>query len=357
MKPRLLALFASAAVLALSSTLAHAADLPRRRAPPVAPMAPAPAPVFAPVPVFTWTGAYVGLNAGWGWNNNDNNNGFFGGGTNNYTVPLLGGGVATYSLTTPNTFFGNGGNDNGFVGGAQVGYNFQMPGSAFVFGVEADIQGVWNDDDNNNGFFGTGPTLYRVAPTAAGVTGTGFGVAPVRAGARGNLALFEQGGAFGPNGLDWFGTLRLRAGVAFDRLLVYATGGLAFGEGNNNNVFLSSSGNSIPAPFFVSPAAAAAGLRVNNGGGIFDNNNDIRWGWTLGAGLEYAFTSNLTLKLEGLYVNLDQNNNIFGGGDIAGVTNTGAPVRRSGGGFVFNNDNNADFFVVRGGLNFKFNTF
>ena len=352
MKARLLGLLAGTAVLTLSSTFAQAADLPSRR---MAPMAPAP--TFAPVPVFTWAGAYVGVNAGWGWNDDDNN-GFFGGGTSNYAVPLIGGGVANYTLSNPNSFFGNDNNNDGFVGGAQAGYNFQAPGSPWVFGVEADIQGVWNDD-NDNGFFGTGPSLFRVAPTAAGVTGTGFGVAPAVAGAGGNLALFEQGGAFGRNGLDWFGTLRLRAGVAFDRLLVYGTGGLAYGEGDsNNNFIITSSGNSIRAPFYISPAAAARGVSVNNGGGIFDNGDDIRWGWTLGAGVEYAFTNNLTLKLEGLWVNLDRDNNFVGTGTgNAGVTNTGAPVRRTDAGFSFNNDDSSDFFIVRGGLNWKFNTF
>ncbi|MCJ2067244.1 porin family protein, partial [Methylobacterium sp. J-030] len=48
-------LLASAAT-ALLTGAASAADLPRRAAPP---------PVFTPVPVFTWTGAYFGINAGY----------------------------------------------------------------------------------------------------------------------------------------------------------------------------------------------------------------------------------------------------------------------------------------------------
>ena len=54
-------LLSSVALLGFTAG-AMAADLPRR-APPV----------FVPVPVFTWTGFYVGVNAGYGWNNSDDN--------------------------------------------------------------------------------------------------------------------------------------------------------------------------------------------------------------------------------------------------------------------------------------------
>src|SRR4028118_1545230 len=61
MKNRILSLLAATALTTLAVSAASAADLPMRSAPP------APAPVFSAVPVFTWTGFYVGVNAGYGW--------------------------------------------------------------------------------------------------------------------------------------------------------------------------------------------------------------------------------------------------------------------------------------------------
>jgi outer membrane immunogenic protein len=240
-------LLSTVALLGLSAT-AMAADLPRRT------LAPAPAP-FVAVPVFTWTGFYVGVNAGYGFNANSGDDYTF--------VPGVG-----------LVYTGDNGSDGGFVGGAQVGYNMQF--GSFVAGVEADIQYADIGGGNNNGFF------------------NGFN-------------------NNGNNGVDWFGTVRARLGVAFDRVLVYATGGLAYGEGGDDNAFVFN-------------------------GVVYRNNDDIRVGWTLGAGVEYAITNNLTVKLEGLYVNLGDNNdnNVF--------FNNAA----------FGRNRETEFGVVRAGLNFKF---
>jgi outer membrane immunogenic protein len=88
--------------------------------------------------------------------------------------------------------------------------------------------------------------------------------------------------------------VRGRAGVAFDRVLVYGTGGFAYGD--------------------VGPWGTD---------GI---------GWTVGGGIEYAFTNNITAKIEGLYVNLERDDRFRG-------------VRVRG---------EEDFGVVRAGLNYKF---
>jgi len=206
-------LLASVALFGFAGA-ASAADLPVRSAPP--------APVIAAVPVFTWTGFYVGVNAGYGWNSDDD-----------ITI----GGVR-YSLD----------DDGGFVGGAQAGYNYQI--GSFVVGLEGDIQ---------------------------------------YADLGGNDIILSDGTVVDFNDSDWFGTIRARAGVAFDRALIYATGGFAFADGAT--------------------------------------------GWTVGGGLEYAFTDNLSAKVEGLYVNLDRDDNFFG----------------------INDD--AEFGVVRAGLNFRFGTY
>jgi outer membrane immunogenic protein len=203
------------------------------------------------------------VNAGYGWNTNSNNNGVF--------VPGVG-------------FVDNGGNnDGGFVGGGQLGYNWQI--GSFVIGAEADIQ--WADIGNNNN------NLF--------VPGVGF----------------VAGG--NNNGMDWFGTVRARAGVAFDRFLVYATGGFAYSDNNRNSVF-------VPGVGFV-----------DNGGS--------NTGWTVGGGVEWALPVNwfgssaVTFGVEGLYVNLGHNNN-----DNVLLNNVAFD----------NNRRDNEFGVVRAKLNFKF---
>jgi outer membrane immunogenic protein len=231
-------LLAATALVAVSAP-AFAADLPSRVAP--APM------TTTYVPVFTWTGFYIGVNAGYGWMQNDNIT---------FTNPF---GVST-------SF--SGGDDGGFTGGGQIGYNMQY--NQFVFGLETDIQ--YADFGRKNYY------------------ATGFGPFPTFATDNGN----------------YFGTVRGRLGYAIDRTLIYVTGGLAYGD---------------------------VGETVGNA--------DTEWGWTLGGGVEYAFTNNWTAKLEGLYVNLDRGNSAVTYNSIQGVS------RVSG-------SSNTEFGVVRVGLNYKF---
>lgn len=79
--------------------------------------------------------------------------------------------------------------------------------------------------------------------------------------------------------IDWYGTVRVRAGWAADRVLIYGTGGLAFGE-----VDLRSSFTTGGAPLNLQTSS-------------------VRAGWVLGAGVDYMLNANLFLSL--LYEHVD----------------------------------------------------
>jgi outer membrane immunogenic protein len=175
MRTYLVSLLAGTAAVALLASAASAADLPARAAPP--------APVFAAPPVFTWTGFYAGVNAGWGWRDDDEE-----------SVVING------AAPVPGTLFFDNNDDGAFVGGAQIGYNYQI--GSFVVGLEADIQ--WADTDNDED--------VRFVPAV----GTGTFIP----------------GRFENDLGDWFGTVRARLGVALDRFLIYGTGGLAYTDEN-----------------------------------------------------------------------------------------------------------------------------
>ena len=108
---------AVAALTVAGAVAAQAADLPTRKE--------APAPIFVPPP-FTWTGFYIGLNAG----------GIITSGSRSATLFVP---VADVSLTAH--FPGGIGNgQSGFIGGGQAGYNWQT--GAFVLGVVTDFDGT-----------------------------------------------------------------------------------------------------------------------------------------------------------------------------------------------------------------------
>ncbi|MBL7405733.1 porin family protein, partial [Escherichia coli] len=103
----------------------------------------------------------------------------------------------------------------GFSGGAQIGYNYQFtPGSGVVIGVEADAQYLDFGRNRNNAF-------------VSGAVAPGYYVTDPR----------------GLSSLDYFGTVRGRLGYAFDRTLVYGTGGFAYGSGSADRSFGGVAGN------------------------------------------------------------------------------------------------------------------
>jgi outer membrane immunogenic protein len=164
----LLAIFSSA----IGS--AQAADMPLKAAPIVAP--------------FTWTGVYLGINAGYGTGQSTGN--FY------CTNPAR---VAS-GTGCPSAMPAALSQSGGFVGG-QLGANYQT--GLFVWGVEADIH-VSHINDS---------TGALTLPCCIGI-GTFTGDTLLRSAT-----------------LDWFGTVRGRLGLAiWDRTLIYGTGGLMYGE-------------------------------------------------------------------------------------------------------------------------------
>ena len=93
----------------------------------------------------------------------------------------------------------------------------------------------------------------------------------------------------GKTSLNWLGTTRARVGFVVtpdNRLMIYATGGVAYGGGSSNfSVF-----DRRPALFW---SGSPSSTRV---------------GWTIGGGVEYAFTNNWTIKGEYLYADLGSSN-------------------------------------------------
>ena len=71
--------------------------------------------------------------------------------------------------------------------------------------------------------------------------------------------------------VDWTSTVTGRAGVAFDRVLVYGKGGVAFADDKSG--FTDTFGNGA-------------------------NTTSMRTGWTAGAGLEYGLTRNWSARVE-----------------------------------------------------------
>ena len=228
------------ALTAVGAVAAQAADLPTRKE--------APAPVFVPPP-FTWTGFYIGLNAGGIWPS----------GSRNASIldPNAGIDGAFISAGFPG---GLGSQSAGFIGGGQAGYNWQT--GAFVLGVETDFDGSTLSKSFNN----VGSPFISPFAVAHGLGNDFFTVN-------------------GKNSLTWLGTTRGRVGFVAtpdNRLMIYATGGVAYGGGNSQfTVFDNTTGS------FWS-----------------GNPSKTRVGWTIGGGVEYAVTNNITIKGEYLYADL-----------------------------------------------------
>ena len=185
-----------------------------------------------------------------------------------YVGGHIGGGFADSSWSDPFTGANNTLNKLGFLGGGQVGANIQF--NALVLGVEGDFS--WT-----------------------GLKGTGTD---------------SIGNTIGTT-TNWTSTVTGRVGAAFDRLLVYGKGGVAFAQDQSS----------------------LTDLGANTASTTF-----MRTGWTAGAGLEYGLSQNWSAKIEYDYL-------AFG----SKALNFSTPLQPA-----YTTNANLNVQEVKAGLNFRF---
>jgi outer membrane immunogenic protein len=287
-----------AAVISLMATSALAADLPVK----------SPAYTKAPVyvdPPYDWTGFYAGVNVGYSWGNSSS------------TLALTDPGTGAILNSAATKF-----HMDGVIGGGQIGYNWQR--DRWVFGLEADIQA--------SGQAGNGSAVC--AGGTAAVLNSACAIGHIGDTAPFNVPAFPVNSAIAES-LDWFGTVRGRIGGLVDpKVLLYATGGLAYGQIGVSNTI---GGLNITGPQGVN------GTTITPFTGAFSQST-LRAGWTLGVGVEGVISGNWTAKLEYLYIDL---------GSVSGsfVTPLIAP---SGALAVSSYTSRITDNILRVGVNYKF---
>jgi outer membrane immunogenic protein len=194
-------------------------------------------------PIYDWTGVYIGAFGGGGFGNHNINNGAAAGG-NVFGVTNF---AANYA-------------SQGGLGGGEIGYNWQS--GNIVFGVEGDAfwSGIKGNDIATAGTFPVGST--------------------------------------DATSLRWGATARVRGGITVDRLMLFFTGGWAYGDFSHTDISLA--------------------------GGGTDKFTFTRSGLTAGAGIAYALTNNVLGKFEYRYYNFDTFNRVTPTNGVASysVTNT-----------------------------------
>jgi outer membrane immunogenic protein len=242
----------SASLTAMMSSVI-AADLPARKEP-----------IAVSMSSSIWTGLYAGLNAGGAWSNSSSTSVTTYPGFINYpNLSVSGTTYAPAAAWMASRTLASG--YSGFIGGGQIGYNWQANQSAAI-GAEADIQGIAGS--------GSRTGAYQLAPRA-------------------NIGERIGDKVFGlistSRNISYLGTIRGKIGyLVIPNLLVYATGGLAYGGVASN---ISISGAALPA----------------TGGSPFATNgsySETRTGWTVGGGAEWMFLKDWSAKTEYLYYDL-----------------------------------------------------
>ncbi len=242
---------------------------------------PVKAPPLAPA-AYGWSGCYVGANAGGVWMGR-------GVGLRGTDTGTGGFGSELADGSTPSSF---GLRERGFIGGGQLGCNWQT--GRFVWGVETDfdLSGASNGLTQVN--LPQPPFPFRSAITTTA-----------------------------SNKLDWLGTTRGRLGYTVaDQWLLYVTGGVAYGQ---TDLGISS----------LCPTCAPARTAIAS-------NSSVTAGWVVGAGAEWAVSSNWSVKAEYLHFDLGTKSAglIYNYGPFTSTMT--ASLKESGD-------------IVRAGLNYRFN--
>ncbi len=213
---------------------------------PVYKAAPAPAPV-----IYNWSGFYIGGNVGYAWAETS---------ASRFAVNGL---VPPPPPVDPTL------DRDGWFAGGQIGWNWQAAGSPWVWGIEADLQG---------------------ADISGSATANGLGLIT------------------GTADIDMFATVRGRLGYAWDRVMVYGTGGIAWAR----NEF------------------TLTGL------GVTISEDRTHTGWVVGGGVEWALLDNWTAKIEYQFLSFDSERYF--------------PAVAAGAGIDFD----TDIHTIRIGLNYRF---
>ena len=287
------ALIAAAATIALANA-ATAADLrgPIQDTPPSYGVLPA-------YGAYNWTGGYIGANIG------------FGGGEDHYnthvnttnTTPVTDSygnpvydwyGNPVTQTTSSSASVGDAQRSNGVIGGVQVGFNYELGGCGCLGGIL--------------GGFGSNIVLG----VEADFDGTGIA-------SGGPLSSFAQGFPLGSpqfvgvsSQIDYLGTVRGRLGYAFDRVLVYGTGGFAYA---NVHSTLNAPSQNISA-----------------------STSQFHTGYVFGGGVEVAVSNNVALRAEYLRAELDSRTIAQGNNGYLG----------------YNVSERPEVNIVRAGLDYKF---
>jgi outer membrane immunogenic protein len=219
---------------------------------------------------YNWTGFYVGGNIGYSWGKADTE-----ATSPDLAVVVLGG----VTNVPGGSFFGST-KLNGWIGGTQIGYNFQF--GNWLAGIETDLQASGEKGDFNQG----------VASSIAGTCCTSS-----------SLVISETSAASYEAKISWFGTVRGRFGWASNGLLLYGTGGLAYGRVNLSGTTTLSGTITCVANCVLGPPG---GERTSFASSVPFGASAINAGWTIGGGLEGAVPnmSNLTWKVEYLHIDL-----------------------------------------------------